>query len=145
MTRNFWGCEGMSAKAIREYDGKLLLSRNLNGCENTRPISIAQIKIERSSATRNGELDSVESRSLIDGQLESQFAEVEAKFSWIRTSKLVVKPDMLIKRRGKSGIILLDADWGSAKQWIKEIARNRVTVASLLRRWKVSLAISMPS
>ena len=29
---------------------------------------------------------------------------------WLLTTPLVVKPDQLIKRRGKSGLILLNAD-----------------------------------
>jgi ATP citrate (pro-S)-lyase len=48
--------------------------------------------------------------------------------SWVATSKLVVKPDQLIKRRGKSGLLLLNKDWPEAKQWITERAGKQVKV-----------------
>ena len=34
--------------------------------------------------------------------------------------KLVAKPDQLIKRRGKLGLIKVKADFNEAKQWIQE-------------------------
>jgi len=34
--------------------------------------------------------------------------------------KLVAKPDQLIKRRGKLGLIKVKADFDEAKQWIQE-------------------------
>jgi len=37
---------------------------------------------------------------------------------WVFTSKLVAKPDQLIKRRGKSGLLLLNKEWPEAKEWI---------------------------
>jgi succinyl-CoA synthetase beta subunit len=33
------------------------------------------------------------------------------KYPWLSTEKLVVKPDQLIKRRGKAGLIKLNASW----------------------------------
>lgn len=43
-------------------------------------------------------------------------------FSWILegSSRLVVKPDMLLKRRGKANLVLLNVDWETAKTWLKE-------------------------
>lgn len=34
------------------------------------------------------------------------------------TTKLVVKPDQLIKRRGKAGLLALNKSWDEAKEWI---------------------------
>lgn len=34
--------------------------------------------------------------------------------------KLVVKPDQLIKRRGKLGLIKVDADLATVKSWVNE-------------------------
>jgi ATP citrate (pro-S)-lyase len=36
--------------------------------------------------------------------------------------------DQLIKRRGKAGLLKLNADWADAKQWIQERAGKPVTV-----------------
>jgi hypothetical protein len=38
--------------------------------------------------------------------------------SWVLTSKLVAKPDQLIKRRGKAGLLALNKNWDEAKEWI---------------------------
>ena len=37
---------------------------------------------------------------------------------WVFTSKLVAKPDQLIKRRGKAGLLALNKTWDEAKEWI---------------------------
>jgi ATP citrate (pro-S)-lyase len=42
--------------------------------------------------------------------------------SWVHNSKLVAKPDQLIKRRGKAGLLALNKSWTEAKQWITERA-----------------------
>lgn len=47
---------------------------------------------------------------------------------WLHTTKLVVKPDQLIKRRGKSGLIGLNLTWDEVKQWIQERRNKEVTV-----------------
>lgn len=36
------------------------------------------------------------------------------------SQKLVVKPDQLIKRRGKLGLLKVNADWDGVKQWLTE-------------------------
>lgn len=41
---------------------------------------------------------------------------------WVHNTKLVAKPDQLIKRRGKAGLLKLNADWSDAKKWIQERA-----------------------
>lgn len=39
---------------------------------------------------------------------------------WVLSSKLVVKPDQLIKRRGKAGLLLLGGDWPATTAWVNE-------------------------
>lgn len=51
--------------------------------------------------------------------------------SWVFTTKLVAKPDQLIKRRGKSGLLLLNKDWEQAKEWIVARAGKEVQVCHL--------------
>jgi ATP citrate (pro-S)-lyase len=50
---------------------------------------------------------------------------------WLTQGKLVVKPDQLIKRRGKSKLLLLNADWKEAEKWIKERMNKPVTVGTV--------------
>jgi ATP citrate (pro-S)-lyase len=48
---------------------------------------------------------------------------VESSCSWVRDGrKLVAKPDMLIKRRGKSGLLCLNKGWEESRKWIEERA-----------------------
>jgi len=42
--------------------------------------------------------------------------------NWVFTTKLVAKPDQLIKRRGKAGLLALNKSWPEARQWISERA-----------------------
>lgn len=42
--------------------------------------------------------------------------------AWVHDTKLVAKPDQLIKRRGKAGLLKLNADWPDARAWIAERA-----------------------
>ena len=48
--------------------------------------------------------------------------------AWIVTKKLVVKPDMLFGKRGKHGLILLNATFEEAEKWINEKMSTEVQV-----------------
>lgn len=39
---------------------------------------------------------------------------------WLLTTKLVVKPDMLFGKRGKSGLVALNLDFDQVKEFVKE-------------------------
>ena len=47
---------------------------------------------------------------------------------WVLSTKLVVKPDQLIKRRGKAGLLMLNATWDDAKAWVNARVNTEVTV-----------------
>ena len=47
-------------------------------------------------------------------------------------NRLVVKPDQLIKRRGKLGLVGVDRDWTQVQQWIKEKMNSEVKVRMTL-------------
>ena len=48
---------------------------------------------------------------------------VEVTCPWVKDGrKLVAKPDMLIKRRGKSGLLCLNKGWEDSRKWIEERA-----------------------
>ncbi len=55
-------------------------------------------------------------------------AATAAENQWIHSTKLVVKPDQLIKRRGKSGLIALNVTWPEAVAWIEERRGKEVAV-----------------
>ncbi|CAH7669494.1 ATP-citrate synthase [Phakopsora pachyrhizi] len=110
----------MSAKPIREYDAKLLLSYWLSrsasfgkNCSvdgtkfNSPDVKVAQINWDQTS-------NSITPDSLLP--------------SWVFSEKLVVKPDQLIKRRGKAGLLGLNMSWNQAKAWIQERAGKPVNV-----------------
>jgi ATP citrate (pro-S)-lyase len=47
-------------------------------------------------------------------------ASLAAKHPFLLEKKLVAKPDQLIKRRGKAGLLKLRANWEEAQAWINE-------------------------
>lgn len=94
----------MSAKSIREYDGKRMLSRWLEKHQNIQPIDVVQILPSTILST------------------------LPSKHPWLLNTKLVVKPDQLIKRRGKSGLIKLNATWEEVQQWVEERRDKEVKV-----------------
>ena len=97
----------MSAKAIREYHGKKLASRWL------------------SKYADNVKYD-LEDRALLITPTSlrpedpTAFDVLAAENPWVLTTNLVVKPDQLIKRRGKAGLLGINKTWPEVVQWIKE-------------------------
>ena len=131
----------MSARAIREHDGKLILSKYVQSLEGG--CHVARIEVETKSAiegqpetipaTLQG-LNTLEAKTLsqsdVKKQLEGVFLRVENQNSWLLSRKLVVKPDQLIKRRGKGGLLKLDCTWDEVKLWVIERAGKEVEVKS---------------
>jgi len=141
----------MSAKAIREYDGKSLLSYWLPKLSSPSspssptdvtsttildflpPTHMASLIFNSSllSAPQNGSdtpADQAARQHQFNAHMESVFAQTESAHPWLLTKKLVVKPDQLIKRRGKSGLLGLNLDWSSVKDWIRARAGKEVQV-----------------
>lgn len=50
----------------------------------------------------------------------TDFAELVNQHPWLSTTKLVVKPDMLFGKRGKSGLVALNLDVAQVKEFVKE-------------------------
>jgi hypothetical protein len=50
--------------------------------------------------------------------------QAEITYPWLlhQGAKFVAKPDQLIKRRGKSGLLALNKTWPEAKQWVADRA-----------------------
>eukprot|EP00611_Tribonema_gayanum_P029657 TRINITY_DN8005_c0_g1_i1.p1 TRINITY_DN8005_c0_g1~~TRINITY_DN8005_c0_g1_i1.p1 ORF type:complete len:170 (-),score=44.88 TRINITY_DN8005_c0_g1_i1:161-670(-) len=90
----------MSAKSIREFHGKQLVSKHL------AEYSAGQHDLE-------SRVVQITASSLED------VAAVEAANPWLLTTPLVVKPDQLIKRRGKAGLLAVNKTWPEVQEWIK--------------------------
>lgn len=87
----------MSAKAIREATGKDLINRHLKSPQ------LAHAKCRFATFTE-----------------ETNWEDLVQQNPWLKTEKLVVKPDQLIKRRGKLGLIKVNTDFAGVKKWISE-------------------------
>ncbi|OLY85316.1 ATP-citrate synthase [Smittium mucronatum] len=127
----------MSTKAIREYDGKLLLSYHLFNTPTTlaspeqlealqgrislAPTRLAQIRFDKIENT---------SPDNLSREIQNQFEIAEAQNPWLLTTQLVAKPDQLIKRRGKSGLLVINKSWEEIKAWITERAFSKVKIGN---------------
>jgi len=102
----------MSSKAVREYHGKKLLAKQVALLSNNK--------------------HKIDSKSVLIKQETDYEALVEDE-PWLTSTKLVVKPDQLIKRRGKAGLVGINLTWEGVKDWIKErmlkevLIENKVT------------------
>jgi len=100
----------MAQKAIREADGKNMIARLLK--EYT-----------------NGAY-TIENKFISIGP-QTDLKKLPTTYKWLAKEKLVVKPDQLIKRRGKSKLLLLNTNWKDAEKWIKERMSKPVTVGTV--------------
>mmetsp|Transcript_1588 Transcript_1588/g.1724 ORF Transcript_1588/g.1724 Transcript_1588/m.1724 type:complete len:1084 (+) Transcript_1588:143-3394(+) len=94
----------MSAKAIREYHGKKLASRWLSKYSGDIKYDLEDRCLLITSASL----------------AEASFDALAVLNPWLLTTKLVVKPDQLIKRRGKAGLLGINKTWPEVVAWIKE-------------------------
>ena len=92
----------MSAKGIHETKGKQLLSKYLGQ-------TVAAINAVR-----------------YDGSIT--WDSLASSNPWLLSQKLVAKPDQLIKRRGKLGLIKVNADFNEVKQWVSDKMNKEIHV-----------------
>ena len=100
----------MAQRGIREYDAKKLLAERLPDYAD--------------------DFD-------YDGQIalvtpETDLEVVAIKNPWVKKKRLVVKPDQLFGKRGAHGLILLDASWEEAKEYIEERMNREVLVGTVV-------------
>lgn len=101
----------MSAKAIREAQGKAFLNAFLEP-----GVALAS---RFASVTADTNWNSLVSEN-----------------PWLKTERLVVKPDQLIKRRGKLGLIKVNADLDTVKKWISEHMNKDIQIGTATGRLK---------
>lgn len=109
----------MASKPIREFDAKALLAHHL----------VRAPQVGKTCSVRPG-FKSPDTR-VAQVSWDAATGEItpdSALPSWVFTDKLVVKPDQLIKRRGKAGLLLLNKGWEEGKKWIVERAGKQVKV-----------------
>jgi len=97
----------MAQKAIREADGKRMMARLLGDYMK------GKYKLVDRYVTVGPDTD---------------ISKLPNKFKWLTKEKLVVKPDQLIKRRGKSKLLLLNCTWKQAEKWLKQRVNKKITV-----------------
>jgi len=100
----------MPRRKIREYQTKRLLTENIQRVSGV-PLSLqcAQVTLEK----------------------EIQSVSLEKGKEWMKKERLVVKPDMLFGKRGKNGLVLLNASLEEAERFVKERLDVEVTIGGL--------------
>lgn len=108
----------MSAKSIPEADGKAILNYHLTRAPVIKPTPLPP------NATHNPSPRLASIYFPEDADVKGILDEAETKYPWLHApgAKFVAKPDQLIKRRGKSGLLALNKTWSEARQWIEERA-----------------------
>ncbi len=97
----------MAQRGIREYDAKRLLAKYIEKFSNGK----FHYKGEVALITPNYSID--------DAAKDNP---------WIKEKPLVAKPDQLFGKRGKHGLVLLNADFETVKNWINERMHKRVRI-----------------
>ncbi|KAL1864737.1 beta subunit of ATP citrate lyase [Diaporthe australafricana] len=134
----------MSAKAIYEADGKAILNYHLTRAPVIKPSTLPQ-PTKHNAPPKLASLSFPE-----DAAVEDVLNQAEVTYPWLLQdgAKFVAKPDQLIKRRGKSGLLALNKPWAEAKAWIAERAGKSQKVEhveGVLRQFLVEPFVPHPS
>ena len=110
-----------SSLAIREYDAKLLLAYHLERAPAVDANAQIATKflypsVKVAQVSWDPETGAITPETQLPG--------------WVFNTKLVAKPDQLIKRRGKAGLLALNKTWEEAKEWILQRAGKAQKVSS---------------
>ncbi|KAK2021846.1 glutathione synthetase ATP-binding domain-like protein [Colletotrichum caudatum] len=133
----------MSAKSILEADGKAILNYHLTRAPVIKPTPLP-VPTKHNPPPRLCSLHFPE-----DANVEDVLNQAEVTYPWVLQPgvKFVAKPDQLIKRRGKSGLLALNKTWPEARAWIAERAGKEVkveTVNGVLRQFLVEPFVPHP-
>ena len=101
----------MSAKAVREHYGKTLLARHLS--EHGVNVDARGFFVRT---------------DVKDASSEHTWASLLDENPWAKTTKLVAKPDQLIKRRGKAGLVYVNKTISEVQAWVDSKLGQTVTV-----------------
>ncbi|KAK7948713.1 ATP-citrate synthase subunit 2 [Apiospora aurea] len=134
----------MSAKSIFEADGKAILNYHLTRAPVIKPTPLPK------PATHNAPPRLASLYFPEDAEVSAVLDQAEVTYPWLlqADAKFVAKPDQLIKRRGKSGLLALNKPWPEAKAWIAERAGKSQKVEhveGVLRQFLVEPFVPHPS
>ncbi|EME78441.1 uncharacterized protein MYCFIDRAFT_51692 [Pseudocercospora fijiensis CIRAD86] len=110
----------MAAKSILEADGKAILNYHLTRAPVIKPTPLPP----QSTHNPPAKLATITFQDGDDIQGVLDATEAKYPFLLVPGSKFVAKPDQLIKRRGKSGLLKLNATWQEARDWIASRANK---------------------
>mmetsp|Transcript_2676 Transcript_2676/g.3647 ORF Transcript_2676/g.3647 Transcript_2676/m.3647 type:complete len:1099 (+) Transcript_2676:100-3396(+) len=96
----------MSAKPVREYYGKQLLSKYI------KEYSGGEHEFEGRGILVKSGVNDPTSTVTWETLLQDN--------AWVKETKLVAKPDQLIKRRGKAGLLAINKTFDECKAWVNE-------------------------
>jgi ATP citrate (pro-S)-lyase len=134
----------MSAKSILEADGKAILNYHLTRAPVIKPTPLPPAA-KHNAPSRLAALFFPE-----DAAVSAVLDQAEATYPWLLApdAKFVAKPDQLIKRRGKSGLLALNKTWPEARAWIEARAGKEQkveTVVGYLRNFLVEPFVPHPA
>ncbi|KAK0747472.1 hypothetical protein B0T21DRAFT_354427 [Apiosordaria backusii] len=134
----------MSAKSILEADGKAIINYHLTRAPVIKPSTLPP-PTKHNPPPRLASLHFPE-----DQDVSTVLDQAEVTYPWLlqADAKFVAKPDQLIKRRGKSGLLALNKTWPEAKAWIAERAgkvQQVEHVEGVLRQFLVEPFVPHPS
>ena len=124
----------MAQRSLREFDSKSLLAKwvpTYTNNEFTVSDRFVQVFSESAmrprsssdaSASAAAEAAAAAAAAAAGAEPSNKYASVmqaAEEHEWLRSERLVVKVDQLIKRRGKSGLLLLNATLEEAHNWIE--------------------------
>lgn len=133
----------MSAKSILEADGKAILNYHLTRAPVIKPTPLP------ASATHNPPPKLASLYFPADADVKGVLDQAESMYPWLlaKDAKFVAKPDQLIKRRGKSGLLALNKSWEEARAWIEARAgkpQKVEAVDGVLRQFLVEPFVPHP-
>ena len=134
----------MAAKSILEADGKAILNYHLTRAPVIKPSPLPASSLHNPPSK-------LASLYFPEGTPNAAILDqAEATYPWLlsKDMKLVAKPDQLIKRRGKSGLLALNKTWPEARAWIEARAgksQQVETVKGVLRQFLVEPFVPHPS
>jgi ATP citrate (pro-S)-lyase len=134
----------MSAKSILEADGKAIINYHLTRAPVIKPSTLPD-PTKHNPPPRLASLYFPE-----DADVNAVLDQAEITYPWLlhQDAKFVAKPDQLIKRRGKSGLLALNKSWPEAKAWVAERAGKAQKVEhteGVLRQFLVEPFVPHPA
>jgi hypothetical protein len=131
----------MSAKAILEADGKAILNYHLTRSPLIKPSPLA------ASSTHNPPPKLAILNFPEDADIAGVLDQAEQTYPWLlkKEVRFVAKPDQLIKRRGKSGLLALNKTWPEARAWVEARAKKAQRVGGWCPEEFLGRAVCAPS